>query len=1013
MASHSLVANAMMLIIIAAGIVAVYHTKKEVFPEFTNDTVEITASYPGATPSDIEQSIVVPIENAIANLSTVKTIDAQIEAGQAALIITLYDGADSVQEAQYIEDAINRIKTWPQDAEDPIIETHSSKRNVMRIVLFGPEGSENALKHYVDLLQTSLRADTHIGPVLLSGLRPSILFVDVPSHALYKYRFTLPDIASAIKAQALDTSSGSIKTNKGDILLSVNARSDQAESLAKIPIQYGTHGGSLYLGDIAQVYEGLDDRAVKYAKFNGRIALALDVFRTGDLTPNGVARAVDDVLKKFARTLPSNIQATVLNDRTKVYDQRARLLQKNGLIGLVLVLALLGIFMDTRYALWVSVSIPIAFLGAFVIFPIADISVNLVTMFAFIMCLGIVVDDAIIVAENAFSYLKQGYNPLDAAISGVKEVLWPVTFSVLTNIVAFLPLFFVSGIMGKIFLYIPAVVVMVFIFSLLECLFILPSHLASVHYRPPKTLQPSSIKGLIQQRFLPFLCDKYASLLDWTIANRYVVVACATACLLVTFAAVLSGRMGLELFPDVEDDVAVATIEMPVGTPLKDLTDIETRLLDAASEVKMSYPKEDTFRGVYSTIEGSRVQARLYLHDASSRHASTGAIVDSWRKYFDSVTGAKTEQFIINERGPGAGADLTIELSHEDNAVLQQAAMALVKQLKQYDILYNIDNGIHHGAEEWRFKLNKYGHALGLTNQYVAQQLKAALYGIEALTQHRDRDELDVLVRLPLSERDAQHDIETFAFYTPDSTYVHLRNIVDIQPRKSDAVIDRKYNKRIIAVTTNARPKSMVPRVQADLEEGMLKQLVEQYKGLTYNYGGKQTDIAESMHSLGWGFLCALFMMLALLVFLFDNIIQPIFILLVIPFSFIGVVIGHVVLGYALSVLSLFGMVALTGIIINDGVVLLKFVNNHAQNMSFDQALVMAAKRRFFPVLLTSITTFVGLMPIVLERSVQAKFLIPMAISLAFGAIFAMFITLIVLPALCTIVVDLSARHVE
>ena len=337
---------------------------------------------------------------------------------------------------------------------------------------------------------------------------------------------------------------------------------------------------------------------------------------------------------------------------------------------------------------------------------------------------------------------------------------------------------------------------------------------------------------------------------------------------------------------------------------------------------------------------------------------------------------------------------------------MRKAAQFLATQLQSYSILSNIDNGVSADNTQWRFTLNPQAKALGLTSVYLAQQLRAAFHGVDAITQHRGRDEMDVVVRLPQSERDNVHDIEQFMFYTPDNVLVRLGDVVHVFEGYSDVQIDRQYGRRVIAVTANALPKSALGSVTSDLEQHVFTEMVKRFPGTTYSYGGKQTDMVDSISSLGLGLMLALIMMLALLVVLFNNLIQPLFILLVIPLSFIGVVVGHIILGYSLSVLSLFGVVALTGIVINDGVVLLKFMNNHAQDMPFADALVVAAKRRFFPVMLTSVTTFLGLMPIILERSMQAKFLIPMAVSLAFGAIFAMLVTLLVLPAFCAILAD-------
>ncbi|MEE3002837.1 MAG: efflux RND transporter permease subunit [Pseudomonadota bacterium] len=1008
-ANRPIVANIFMLLLIFCGTIAFKHTKKEVFPEFSDDTIEIETEYTGASPLDVEQSIILPIENEISTLPGIKEIKSKAEEGKALVIAKLYNGEDVDLVRQRIQDNVARIEVFPETAKKPVVRQNINKINVLKIILFGEHADKKILKYYADKIYDNLKNNNEIGPLEIQGLQDLDIYIDVDKTNLKKYKISLTDIAAEVEKFSLDKSSGTIKTSSGDIALRINEKRNYATDFDDIPIIESTKGRPVKLGEIAKVYEEFSDKNDS-ARYSGIPAVAIDVFRVGNLTPAIVSNAVKSELQKLQPSLPSSLKAVVVDDRSKVFMQRAELLKKNGIIGLCLVLILLGLFLEIRFAFWIGLGIPISFFGAFLLFPFADISINMVTMFAFIMCLGIVVDDAIIVGENIYSYRCRGYSALDAAIKGASEVAAPVTFSVLTNIVAFLPLFFVPGVMGKIFIYIPAVVVSVFFISLIESLFILPAHLACVKGitadRDGVRNNLLSLKANFVSYFAKFIGNIYDNIISFTIRNKYFVLSTAISAFLICLGLVLGGRMGMELFPDVESDIASVTATLPPGSSLKNLTLVENKLLDSANRVLNKYNSQEISHGIYSTIKDNEVNLKMYLVDASERSISTRDIIKAWRDDFGNVPGIDSMTYSVNDRGPGAGPDLTIELAHDDIVSLKLAALWLADSLRSYGILSGIDDGISKGKRQWSFILNDNAVSLGITSQQVASQVKAAFHGVDALTQHRGRDEIDVVVRLPKYQRDSEHDIEHFIIHTNDGAEVMLGDIVDIREDISYSKIDRKNSNRVIAVTAEAYPKSELVNVQADLEENIFPLMIQKFPGISYKYGGEQTDISESMSSLFTGLAIALAMMYALLTVLFNSLLQPLIILFVIPFSFIGVVLGHLILGYSLSVLSLFGVVALTGVVINDGVVLMRFINSSLQQLAFTEAILEATKRRAFPVCLTSVTTFVSLLPIITESSMQAQFLIPMAVSLASGVIFAMLVTLILIPAICSILDD-------
>jgi multidrug efflux pump subunit AcrB len=1000
-ASRPAVANILMLIILFSGGFSFLNTKKEVFPEFSNDNVEIDTIYPGASPQDIESSIVLPIENAISGLPGIKKITSKSEEGKAIVIAELYNGEDVNLARQRIQDHVARITVFPDLAEKPIVSQNINKRGVLKVILYSNDSNQELLKYYADKLYDEFRSNPNIGPIEIKNVPDLAIYIDVSKSFLQKYKISLLDVANKINQFAFSKSGGVIETDFGDISLRFDGRRDYADDFIDIPVIETRSGKPIFLGSAANIYEGFQDNN-NSARFNGKKAISLDVFRVGSLTPNQVSDAVSKYLAKFSHNLPHSVKTVIVDDRSKAFIQRANLLRENGLIGLFLVLLLLGLFMDLHLAFWVAMGIPISFFGAFLLFPVADISINMVTMFAFIMCLGIVVDDAIIVGENINCYRRKGFSPLDSAVYGSSEVAAPVTFSIITNIVAFLPLFFVPGVMGKIFIYIPAVVVSVFFISLVESFLVLPAHLSVV-----KNEKKSSSARLVIKTFIAKKLGRiYRRLLDFSIKQKYTVVALSTSILLITIALVVGGRMGLELFPDVESDIATATVKLVPGSSSSSLYAIEKQLLNSANKTLDFFDDKNISKGVYTSIVGDEVKARIYLVDSDNRSVSTRAIIERWRTNFSWGPGVSSMSYSVNERGPGAGPDLTIELTHSDVVSLKLAASWLADKLRSYNILSDVDDGISMGKRQFNFVLNDNAHALGITSQEVTSQVKAAFHGIDALIQHRGKDEIDVVVRLPKEERDDEQDIRNFFIHTKSGAEVRLADIVEIREGASYSKIERKNSKRVIAVTAEAYPKSALVNVQNDLESKVFQEMKSKFPGIRYSYGGKQTDINDSMSSLFVGLVLALIMMYGLLTVLFNNMIQSLIILLVVPFSFVGVVFGHLLLGYSMSVLSLFGMVALTGVVINDGVVLMRFIQDNLTKLTFTEAITEAAHRRAAPVALTSITTFVGLLPIISETSMQAQFLIPMAVSLAFGVLFAMLITLLLIPAICSILDD-------
>ena len=741
----------------------------------------------------------------------------------------------------------------------------------------------------------------------------------------------------------------------------------------------------------------------------------MSVFRIGKETPITVDKATKKVLEKMKATLPDGIEFTMWNSRADMFYQRMQLLLRNGLFGLILVFFVLGLFLEMRLAFWVMLGIPISFLGTIFFMPALGLSVNMVSMFAFILALGIVVDDAIVVGENIYHYHQSGMSFLRSAIKGARQIAMPVTFSILTNIVAFMPLYFVPGTMGKFFGAIPLVVCTTFLISLVEAMFILPAHLG--HQKEKK--KPSKIHHF-QQRFSKgftrFVQNKYAPFLDFTLRWRYVTFAIGIVILIITISYIKSGRMGFQLFPSVESDIAVAKFALPYGAPIEKTEAIYKHILRAGEEVAKAIEKETGKKQIKGSLSfigsgGSHKGSIIFdLVDPKERPVSTTEFTQRWRKKTGALTGVDTLRFRADSGGPGGhNQALTIELSHRNITQLESAAKDLAQKLSEYSIVSDIDSGVTRGKPQIDLTLKPEGRSLGLTSFEVARQLRYAYYGAEAIRQQRGRNEVKTMVRLPKSERQSEFSLESMIIRTPAGTEVPLNEIAHLKRGRAYTTINRRNGHRTVSVTANVTPQSKTPDVLNDIKQNYIPKLIQHYSGLTFSFEGKQAEKKESMTGLRNGLFAAILLIYIILAIPFKSYGQPLIIMVSIPFGIIGAVLGHLIMHYSLSVISIFGIVALSGVVVNDSLVLIDFFNQKRnEGLSRHDAIISAGVQRFRPIVLTTLTTFFGLMPMIFEQSRQARFLIPMAISLGFGILFATLITLVLIPSLTLILEDLG-----
>ncbi|MBU4460240.1 MAG: efflux RND transporter permease subunit, partial [Verrucomicrobia bacterium] len=922
MANNPVTANLIMMSLLIGGVISFLNIKQEVFPDFELDAVNISVVYPGASPEEVERGIILAVEEAVRGIEGVEKVSSSSREGVGMVVCELLLGADRQKAYQDIQQEVARITTFPEDAEEVEVALATRRREVMQIALYGDE-SERTLRMVAEQVRDELLQNEHITQVDLTGVHELEISVSIPQDTLRAYGLTVNDVARIIDAASVELPAGGVKTKGGEILLRVRDRRDWGVQFAKIPVLKTGSGRQVLLGEIATVEDGFED-VDRYATYDGKLAVMIEIFRVGDQTPIEVADAARRILDDLNATLPPGIKLQVLRDWSDIYRQRAMLLSKNGLLGLTLVLALLGVFLEARLALWVAMGIPVSFLGGLLLMPLFGATINMISMFAFLIALGIVVDDAIVVGENVYEYHQRGYPFLKAAIVGTREVTMPVIFSVLTNIVAFFPLFFVPGLIGKIWGVIPIVVIAVFSISLLECQFILPAHLG--HGGDRKRGGIGRWMHERQQRFSVWFMDKvreiYGPALDWIMSHRYLTMAVGAAILIVTIGYVASGRLGMVPMPRVDADYSIVTAALPFGSSVQATERVRDVLESVARELGRKIRAEDPrnrdeVTGIYSVIGedfrdvsgGHIVEVRAYLVDANNRPVNTREFTDRWRAAVGPIAGIETMQFESDRGGPGSGVSLSIQLSHGDSGRLEKAAAETAAWLQTFSNISDIDMGFTPGKAQFDFTILPGGLSLGLTSQEIARQLRGAFYGAEALRQQRGRNEVKVRVRLPLDERRSEQDIRNLLIRAPTGAYVPLFEVASPARGRSYTTIQRRDGRRVFTVTANVTPVDDSEKMLATYLAEKYPELRDKYPGLGYGFAGRQEDLRKGMKALQVGFLAAILMVYLLLAIPFRSYAQPLIIMVSIPFGIVGAVLGHLIMGYSMSMISVMGII--------------------------------------------------------------------------------------------------------
>jgi multidrug efflux pump subunit AcrB len=1009
MTRHGVAPNLLMIFLLLGGFFMATRIKQEVFPEFDLDIITITVPYPGSSPEEVEQGIVLSIEEGVRSLDGIKEVTAVAREGAGVVTAELEIGAEVQRVYQEVQQEVDRITTLPEEAEEPEVTLRTLKRDVMDVIIYG-DADEWVLRELGEQARDRFLQHPEITQVEIDPSRTFEVSIEVSQETLRSYNLTLQDIAERIRRASIELPGGNLRTESGQILLRMKERRDWAKEFGGIPVITSADGTQLLVRDLGTVKDTFEE-SYRFVQYNGKPAVNLEIYRVGEQTPISVSDATWEKLAEIRPDMPPGVEIDVRRDDSDVYRQRLELLLRNGFMGLTLVLILLTIFLEYKLAFWVTMGIPISFLGAFLFLPQVDVTINMISMFAFIVALGIVVDDAIVAGENIFEYRQAGMGTLEASIRGAQDVAVPVTFSILTNLAAFAPLALVPGVMGKIWAVIPLVVGSVFVISLVESLLILPAHLAHTKKEGGTWLGRLVHRGQDRlSRALARAIQKgFGPLLDAVLRFRYLSVATAAAILVLAIGYVGGGHIGFEFMPRVESDQADVTAMLPQGSPLSELERVSERLVQSAHKVAEDNSGDQLMRGIRTVINENQIRATAYLTEPGVRPISTGEFANRWREETGQMAGLESLRFESDRGGPGGGAGLTIELAHRDIPTLDRASQELAAALAEFPNVKDIDDGYTPGKRQFDFKMLPEGRSLGLTATEVARQLRGSFYGAEALRQQRGRNEIKVMVRLPKEQRVSEFDVESFVVRTTAGADVPLHQVATVDIGRAYTAINRRDGRRTVTVTADVTPRGETDQVLRNVEQTVLPELMRRYPGLTYSYQGMQEDMRESMIALRYGFLGALALIYVLLGIPFRSYFQPMIVMISIPFGIVGALIGHIIMGYNLSVISMMGVIALSGVVVNDALVLVDYANRQRKaGLSVHDAIHNAGVRRFRPVLLTTITTFGGLAPMIFETSRQARFLIPMALSLGYGILFATAIILLLVPSLYMILDDIG-----
>lgn len=1017
-ARNSVAANLLMFLILTTGIMAAIKMPRTVNPEFVSDTIQIMVPYPGASPDEVELGIILKIEEALKDIDTIEKIQSTAQESIATILLEINDEVEINDVLDEVKSAIDGISNMPEESEKPVIKHLEMRDHAVNIQLWG-NLSERDMKSLIDQVKNELLQDPKIGYVNTFGGRNYEVSVEVSETNLLKYGLTLEQVAQAIRGSSLNLPGGAIKTDNGEIMLRAKGQAYRQHDFERIPLINYPDGTRLTVGDIATIRDGFEE-ATGFSLFDGGFSMGATVYAVGDQDLIEVANAAKAYVERKRAELPEGVNIDYWADITHYLEGRLGMMVKNLGMGALLVFVILTLFLDIKLAFWVMVGLPLCFLGTFAMMstPMIDLSLNMISLFGFILVLGIVVDDAIIIGESAGNFSEKYGHSIDSVIGGAKRVATPATFGVLTTIVAFLPTLFAEGVFAPFPAAFGWVVTLCLCFSLIESKLILPAHL--VHSKPSRTgffkythaLQ-TFCNGLLQS----FIRRFYQPFLVKAIRNRYITAASFVGIMILAVGLIAGGLVRVIMMPSVPNDFIQASLEMVEGTTEEQMLAGYRQFNDALYTVDKEYIEETgnetgLLKHVFAyAYDGRFVNFMAELTKNEARTIESDELAERWRSRIGEIPGARVIA-VSTAQDMGGGQDVQFKLISSKPEQLKAASKEFADHLATFDGVYDVRNGSDSVQDEIVLSLKPMADALSVSLADMATQIRHAFYGAEAQRMQRVNDEVKVMVRFPEEERKAVSDLENMYLHTRDGVAVPFTVLAnaDIQPGYSK--LTRINGERAVTVGGAVNRLYAEPdTIATELSGSFLPQLTQKYPGLSFKADGMTEESAKVFNSLFVGFALALFGIYALLAVPLKSYLQPLIIMGVIPFGIIGAIIGHLVIGLPLDMMSLFGIIALSGVVVNDSLILVDFINRAVSNgSSIIDAVVQSGTQRYRAIMLTSLTTFFGLAPMLVETSTQAQFLIPMAVSLGFGIIFATVITLVLIPCLYVILEDFKAR---
>ncbi|MBC2605346.1 efflux RND transporter permease subunit [Pelagicoccus albus] len=1027
---NGVAANLTMLLLVIGGLISSFTAKTELFPDFSLDMVAVRVPFLGASPEEVEELVIVRIEEALQGVNGIKEINSTASEGYGAVTVTVNKGYPVSKLKDDIKTRVDAIPSFPANTERPIVEEILIPKDVIRVSVYG-EASEVEIKKIAQRIRDELTEIEGISQVSLEGVRAYELSIELTENDLRKYGLSFDQVVSIVRANSLDLPGGMIKAQGGEIQLRTKEQAYDAYDFENIVLLTRPDGGLVYLKDVATIKDGLEESDL-LSHFNDKMAATILVREVGNENPLEISAAVYDYVDNVAPIwIPEGITLEAWIDTSFYLQGRIDMLLENGIIGFVLVLVSLAIFLRPSLAFFVAIGIPVSFLATLAIGPLVGITVNLISLFAFILVLGIVVDDAIVVGESVFTEFQKNGPGVDSAIKGTHRVSTPVTFAVITTMVAFVPIFLLPGMAGKFMGVIPWVVIPTLGFSLVQSKLVLPYHLSLCKVGDKSGREKLNLFSRLQRSISDwlerFIQTTYQRWLRRAIKWRWYTSALFGLLFVASIALPISGIIRFVFFPSVPSDYILASLTMIEGTPASE-TEKAVKILDAALE---EIREEDKAAGEIDPVKnklvslgsagssggpaasgasstGSNIgQIILELAKSETSDSNANDVVERWRQKVGEIPGAKRLKFEANASGP-VGLPVDVQLTGRDFSKLKQASLEIQEKLREVEGLYDIRDTYSEGKRELKIRLKDDARSLGINAADLGRQVRNAFYGAEVQRVQRDKEDVKIMVRYPRSQRESLGDLENMRIVTASGARVPIGEVAEIEMGVGYPAISRLDRKRIIKIQAEADKSVITTEEIAKKVYGeILPEVLQRYPSVTPAMGGEAKDLAESKPVLIGGSLLVLACIYMLLAIPFKSYSQPLIVISVIPFGVAGSIVGHLYGFQDLSLLSFIGMIAMAGVVVNDSLVLVERINTLREDgMSLFDAVRIGGMQRFRAILLTSVTTFVGLIPILHETSLQAQFLIPMATSLAFGVAFATFITLILVPCFYLILED-------